>query len=307
MLELAQLPVYAYSYAFLRRRPPEICARPRPCLLVKSFANQLGGVEGVPIGNARALEVHGVDRNDASNAESSNAETDNAKASNAETDNAEASNAETDNAEASNAEASNVETDNAESSNAESSNAETDNAEASNAETDNAESSNAESSNANVRESCIGSSCKTYKEVNTLWCHADPTHFCQCRTTAAGTWQEAVMPCARAQTYFSFRRQTCVTVDMWDQAECLGPDELMGGAEEPAPVEVKCEHACVTYADISTLWCHPADRDAFCQCRPTAVPKVFEIVKMPCANGTLFSFKRQTCMQDSLWADSCPQ
>lgn len=160
---------------------------------------------------------------------------------------------------------------------------------------------------AQSRESCIGSSCKTYKEVNTLWCHADPTHFCQCRTTATGTWQEAVMPCARAQTYFSFRRQTCVTVDMWDKAECLGPDELMVPAEEPAPVEVKCEHACVTYADISTLWCHPADRDAFCQCRPTAVPKVFEIVKMPCANGTLFSFKRQTCMQDSLWADNCPQ
>lgn len=155
------------------------------------------------------------------------------------------------------------------------------------------------------RESCIASSCKTFKEVSTLWCHADPTHFCQCRTTASGTWQEQVMPCARAGTFFSYKRQTCVTVDMWDQGECFGADESL--VKEPDAELVNCRQACVTYADITQLWCHPKDRNAFCQCRPTAVQKVFEPVKMPCANGTLFSFKRQTCMQEGLWTESCPQ
>ncbi|KAL1401040.1 hypothetical protein pipiens_006936 [Culex pipiens pipiens] len=155
------------------------------------------------------------------------------------------------------------------------------------------------------RESCIASSCKTFKEVSTLWCHADPTHFCQCRTTASGTWQEQVMPCARAGTFFSYKRQTCVTVDMWDQGECFGADESL--VKEPDAELVNCRQSCETYADITQLWCHPKDRNAFCQCRPTAVQKVFEPVKMPCANGTLFSFKRQTCMQEGLWTESCPQ
>ncbi|XP_055535995.1 uncharacterized protein LOC129724803 [Wyeomyia smithii] len=152
-------------------------------------------------------------------------------------------------------------------------------------------------------ESCIGSKCKTYQNVNTLWCYSDPDHYCQCRAAAAGQpWKEQVMPCADG-TKFSFKRQVCVRQELWDKSECLSTG--MGGAN--TVVDSPCTQNCSTYADIVKLRCHPKNAKAFCQCRPTDVPKVFTPVKMPCANGTTFSFQRQTCMADALWTNSCPQ
>ncbi|EAT39918.1 AAEL008312-PA [Aedes aegypti] len=159
-------------------------------------------------------------------------------------------------------------------------------------------------SSAQNRESCIASTCKTYKDINTLWCHADPTYFCQCRTDASGAWVEQVMPCSRNGTLFSFRKQTCVHQDLWDQNECL----LMGQEKEEVSEQIdECSNPCGTYQEISQLWCHPAsDRKLFCQCRPTDVQRVFRTVPMPCATGTSFSFKKQTCVHDAMWVDSCP-
>lgn len=153
------------------------------------------------------------------------------------------------------------------------------------------------------RESCIASSCKTYRDINTLWCHSDPTYFCQCRTDASGVWVEQVMPCSRNGTLFSFRRQTCVHADQWDRNECV---EIEKAPEMKEEEEVAaCSQPCKTYEEISRLWCHPEDRKLFCQCRPTVVELVFRPVKMPCASGTSFSLQRQTCVHDAVWTDSC--
>ncbi|KXJ73487.1 hypothetical protein RP20_CCG015749 [Aedes albopictus] len=157
---------------------------------------------------------------------------------------------------------------------------------------------------AQTRESCIASTCKTYKDINTLWCHADPTYFCQCRTDPSGAWVEQVMPCSRNGTMFSFSRQTCVHEDQWDRNECLNLGKEVDELEKEI---LDCSNPCATYEEISRLWCHPApDRKIFCQCRPTDVQRVFRTVPMPCANGTSFSFKKQTCVHDAMWTESCP-
>ncbi|XP_065090397.1 uncharacterized protein LOC135711471 [Ochlerotatus camptorhynchus] len=156
---------------------------------------------------------------------------------------------------------------------------------------------------AQLASSCIASSCKTYQDINTLWCHSDPTYFCQCRTDASGKWVEQVMPCSRNGTLFSFRRQTCVHEDQWDRDECSEKDNTPVMKEE---LEIaSCSNPCTTYEEISRLWCHPEDRKLFCQCRPTEVQLVFRPVRMPCASGTSFSFQRQTCMHDAVWTNSC--
>ncbi|KAL1378297.1 hypothetical protein pipiens_015670 [Culex pipiens pipiens] len=130
---------------------------------------------------------------------------------------------------------------------------------------------------------CIRASCRTYEDVNTLWCHADPGHFCQCRPSPSGTWAPQVMPCAPG-TLYSFRRQTCVHPYMHDALECL--DGGGGGTDDPAD-SVLCEEVpCVTYWEINTLVCH-ADPKQFCQCKPLRIePTVWVPVAMPCAADT---------------------
>lgn len=153
---------------------------------------------------------------------------------------------------------------------------------------------------AQTAQDCINVACRTYDDVNTLWCHADPAHFCQCRPSPGGTWVPQVMPCAPG-TLYSFRRQTCVHPPMYDDRECdeLGPE---GGELELAVCE---EVPCVTYAEVSTLVCHE-DRTRFCQCRPLKIdPTVWVPVVMHCAESTSFSFRHQTCTRDELWLNSC--
>ncbi|XP_058825619.1 uncharacterized protein LOC131685726 [Topomyia yanbarensis] len=151
-------------------------------------------------------------------------------------------------------------------------------------------------------EQCIASSCKTYKEINTLWCYPDPNYFCQCRPiTNGGSWTEQVMPCADG-TKFSFRQQVCVLPQYYNATECLDPNP-----NDPVTTgNLKCSNPCTTYAEIVKLGCSPSGPKEFCQCRPTPVERVFTPIKMPCANGTSFSYRRQTCMADGLWTDSCP-
>lgn len=148
---------------------------------------------------------------------------------------------------------------------------------------------------------CIRASCRTYEDVNTLWCHADPGHFCQCRPSPSGTWVPQVMPCAPG-TLYSFRRQTCVHPYMHDALEC---SDGGGGIDDPAD-SVLCEEVpCVTYWEINTLVCH-ADPKQFCQCKPLRIePTVWVPVAMPCAADTSFSFFHQTCSRDELWLSSC--
>ncbi|XP_053681668.1 uncharacterized protein LOC128732443 [Sabethes cyaneus] len=149
---------------------------------------------------------------------------------------------------------------------------------------------------------CIEIACRTYTEVNTLWCHRLPTYFCQCRPTPGGIWGPQVMPCADA-TVFSFRHQVCVHPDMRNEADCFTgtspdePDEEDLCLDPPA--------LCGTYAEINELKCHE-DSKRFCQCRPlTSNPAVYAPIAMPCAEETSFSFYHQTCTRDELWQDSC--
>ncbi|XP_055642696.1 uncharacterized protein LOC129779312 [Toxorhynchites rutilus septentrionalis] len=155
-------------------------------------------------------------------------------------------------------------------------------------------------------EGCLGYSCRTYNEINTLWCHSDPTYFCQCRPTAEGTWIEQEMPCPRAETYFSFKYQACVRQEMWTPDEC----EKLGGSGEdvPNPEDPSdlCANPCDSYENIHRLWCYPDEPNAFCQCKPTREEGLFVAVRMPCALETVFSFQRQTCMHNIQWTDSCP-
>ncbi|XP_058826738.1 uncharacterized protein LOC131686768 [Topomyia yanbarensis] len=152
-------------------------------------------------------------------------------------------------------------------------------------------------------EDCIDISCRTYNEINTLWCHALPTHFCQCRPSPVGLWVPQVMPCAEG-TVYSFRHQVCVHPDMRNDNDCSNrfPDELDLElcAEPPVP-------SCETYEEINELSCHQEPK-RFCQCRPLKInPTEYAPLAMPCAGVTTFSFQRQTCVHDGMWEDSCPK
>ncbi|KXJ72528.1 hypothetical protein RP20_CCG017758 [Aedes albopictus] len=164
-----------------------------------------------------------------------------------------------------------------------------------------------------VPESCIAASCTTFQQINTLYCHANPARFCQCRPAVGGGWTLQVMPCPEPETMFSFRHQVCVHPSMWDDAEC-GPSGP-GGDEDETDLEnviLGCEAApCGTYEEINTLTCHP-DAKRFCQCRPVSTQEdypnrgLFQAISMPCAQGTSFSFGLQTCAHDALWINTCP-
>ncbi|XP_062543058.1 uncharacterized protein LOC134210794 [Armigeres subalbatus] len=150
--------------------------------------------------------------------------------------------------------------------------------------------------------SCLSASCANYKDINTLWCHTDSTYYCRCRLDASGTWVPQQQPCAGG-TAFSFRQQTCVHQAIWKPNECP-PVEV---EEEVELVVLECSNSCGTSAEIARLACHPEPtRKKFCQCRPTEVERVFRTQPMPCASGTSFSYKRQTCVHDALWTDTCP-
>ncbi|XP_055536119.1 uncharacterized protein LOC129724856 [Wyeomyia smithii] len=151
-------------------------------------------------------------------------------------------------------------------------------------------------------EDCIEIVCSTYGQINTLWCHKLPTHFCQCRPTPIeGIWEPQVMPCAE-ETVFSFRHQVCVHPDMRNGAECF--DEITDDIDETLCIDPPAP--CETFKQINQLKCHNTEK-RFCQCRPlTSNPSVWVAVAMPCAEETSFSFYHQTCTRDELWTNSCP-
>ncbi|KXJ73486.1 hypothetical protein RP20_CCG015748 [Aedes albopictus] len=150
---------------------------------------------------------------------------------------------------------------------------------------------------------CIAANCNTYQEINILYCHINPARFCQCRPTADNGWDLEVMPCPEPETVFSFRHQVCVHPSMRDQLDCI----ITEGTLDPGCEEVSCK----TYEEINTLSCH-SESGRFCQCRPVSTQKddpnkgLFEPISMPCAKGTLFNFRLQTCSREELWTNTCP-
>uniref|UniRef100_A0A182W4W8 Chitin-binding type-2 domain-containing protein n=1 Tax=Anopheles minimus TaxID=112268 RepID=A0A182W4W8_9DIPT len=137
---------------------------------------------------------------------------------------------------------------------------------------------------------CPTPRCVTYDEINTLWVDPNPARFLQCRPDVTGGWSLQQMPCAPG-TLFSFSRQVCVLPAYW--STCA----------EVAPSAEPCEEPrCITYAQINTLWVHKLT-NKFYQCRP--VNGTWTPQEMPCAPGTLYSFKHQTCVQESMWKSSC--
>uniref|UniRef100_A0A182Q8F3 Chitin-binding type-2 domain-containing protein n=1 Tax=Anopheles farauti TaxID=69004 RepID=A0A182Q8F3_9DIPT len=59
---------------------------------------------------------------------------------------------------------------------------------------------------------------------------------------------------------------------------------------------------CVTFDEINTLWVHPLPT-FFYQCRP--LMGGWSPQEMPCAPGTLFSFRHQVCVHPQDWTDPC--
>ncbi|KXJ72512.1 hypothetical protein RP20_CCG017829 [Aedes albopictus] len=110
------------------------------------------------------------------------------------------------------------------------------------------------------------------------------------------------MPCPEPETVFSLRHQVCVHPSMRDQRDCPTEDVLDPGCDEVP---------CNTYEEINTLSCH-SEAKRFCQCRPVSIQKddpnkgVFKPISMPCAEGTLFNFRLQTCSREELWTNTCP-
>ncbi|XP_001659114.2 uncharacterized protein LOC5570410 [Aedes aegypti] len=166
----------------------------------------------------------------------------------------------------------------------------------------------------NGPEGCVAASCSTFQQINTLYCHANPAWFCQCRPGLGNVWILQVMTCPEPETVFSFRHQVCVHPSMRDEAEC----DPAGAGDGPDDTDIEddvdraCELApCGTFEEINTLTCHP-DVKRFCQCRPISTQPedpnrgLFVAIAMPCAEGTSFSFRQQTCARDELWVDSCP-
>ncbi|XP_062553681.1 uncharacterized protein LOC134218555 [Armigeres subalbatus] len=170
---------------------------------------------------------------------------------------------------------------------------------------------------------CVAATCDTLQQINTLYCHSDPGRFCQCRPSAGNVWTLHVMTCVDPSTVFSFRHQVCVHPSLRDDADCSPQsddvqDENVGDDDDETDDDggnddaVGCEAVpCGSFEKINTLSCHP-DSKRFCQCRPIAIESeypnrgVFEAIDMPCASGTSFSFRLQTCARDELWINTCP-
>ncbi|EAL41689.2 uncharacterized protein LOC120906255 [Anopheles arabiensis] len=136
---------------------------------------------------------------------------------------------------------------------------------------------------------CPVARCVTYDEVNTLWAVPDAAYFQQCRRVATGGWALQLMPCAPG-TLFSYKQQVCVLPVYWKGCAAL-PDEQRCAAPR-----------CGTYKEVNTLWVHESS-DKFYQCR--RINGTWAPLALPCAPGTLYSFKHQVCVLPSMWEASC--
>ncbi|XP_058836486.1 uncharacterized protein LOC131693034 [Topomyia yanbarensis] len=91
---------------------------------------------------------------------------------------------------------------------------------------------------------CIASECITHAQIRTLWCHTQPTFYCQCVPLDLIVWEVMVRPCAPG-TYFSFPHQKCVYPEMRDPDACYpdgsgsgsGDDSFILCDEPPCRVE----------------------------------------------------------------------
>uniref|UniRef100_A0A182Q518 Chitin-binding type-2 domain-containing protein n=1 Tax=Anopheles farauti TaxID=69004 RepID=A0A182Q518_9DIPT len=142
---------------------------------------------------------------------------------------------------------------------------------------------------------CPVARCETYAEINTLWTVPDPAFYLHCRPDPKGGWYLQQMPCAPG-TLFSYRQQVCVRTDLW-----TGCDGTESDTSTENPLDPQCPlPTCITYKDINTLWKHERT-DHFYQCRPRN--GAWEPQEMPCAPGTLFSFRSQVCVRQELWQE----
>ncbi|XP_055601897.1 uncharacterized protein LOC129750835 [Uranotaenia lowii] len=152
-------------------------------------------------------------------------------------------------------------------------------------------------------EDCMGARCETYEHINTLWCHRDPAKYCQCRpNSGTWSWEPRVMPCAPG-TVFHFWRQVCVHPSVRPDDVCVMPEE----EDEPTSVMPVCDQVpCNTREEREKLSCHE-DSHQFCRCRPLSIdPVTWAAIAMPCAQGTAFSYRHQTCFLQVVWTNSCP-
>ncbi|XP_058444001.1 dentin sialophosphoprotein-like [Malaya genurostris] len=80
--------------------------------------------------------------------------------------------------------------------------------------------------------------CVSIEEINTLWANEDPKHYWQCDPVDEGVWNPVLRICAPA-TLFSFRQQTCVDPDDWEDVCMPGngdgseSDENESGVTDP--------------------------------------------------------------------------
>uniref|UniRef100_A0AAG5DW33 Chitin-binding type-2 domain-containing protein n=1 Tax=Anopheles atroparvus TaxID=41427 RepID=A0AAG5DW33_ANOAO len=186
---------------------------------------------------------------------------------------------------------------------------------------------------------CPQPSCVTKEEIDTLWGYPDPNFFLQCRPAKTGYWELQLMPCAPS-TWFSFRHQVCVIPMYWEA--CTGNEGTTvnpptpetpttpGTPETPSTPDTpdtptipdtpdtpstpntggstvdddlidRCnEPRCTTFVEINTLWVHISPV-FFYQCRPSNGYWYPEV--MPCAPGTVFSFRHQVCVFPQYWQD----
>ncbi|XP_052872207.1 uncharacterized protein LOC128277737 [Anopheles cruzii] len=155
-------------------------------------------------------------------------------------------------------------------------------------------------------ELCPEARCDTQSAIETLWGVPDPSFFLQCRLVPDGSWQLELMPCAPG-TWFHFRLQVCVVSDVWEGCDGTeGPTTTPSGpgTGEPGTELDPCPGPrCVTSAEINTLWVHPSPGH-FYQCRPGTAGWFPQ--EMPCAPGTLFSFRHQVCVHPWDWVEPCP-
>ncbi|XP_058821282.1 uncharacterized protein LOC131683377 [Topomyia yanbarensis] len=81
--------------------------------------------------------------------------------------------------------------------------------------------------------------CVTFKEINTLWANEDPERYWQCDPVDEGVWVPVLRICAPA-TLFSFRQQTCVDPNDWEEVCILkgeDSDENEPGVTDPGDTD----------------------------------------------------------------------
>ncbi|KFB52189.1 AGAP013024-PA-like protein [Anopheles sinensis] len=157
---------------------------------------------------------------------------------------------------------------------------------------------------------CPTPSCLTKQEIDTLWGYPDPNFFRQCRPTQANGWELQLMPCA-PPTLFSFRQQVCVLPQFWEgctgndggggDGTTINPPNTEGTQDDTDEPRDQCNvPRCTTYEEINTLWAHSSPY-YFYQCNPFMGAWVPQ--EMPCAPGTMFSYRQQVCVIPQLWED----